>query len=43
MHAGAPLSQLDGGNSVPATIFLMSTVVIPKERHAGEKTARKVG
>lgn len=43
MHAGAPLLQLDRGDSVPATIFLMSTVVIPKDRHAGEKTARKGG
>jgi len=43
MHAGAPGSQLDGGDSVPATIFLMSTAVVPKERHAGEKTAGKVG
>lgn len=30
------------GGAVPATIFLMSTVVIPRERHAGEKTARQV-
>lgn len=43
MHTGAPVLQLDGGDSVPATIFLMSTAVIPKERHAGEKTARQVG
>lgn len=43
MHLGAPLPQPDRSDSVPATIFLMSTVVIPKERHAGKKTARKVG
>lgn len=36
-------SQPEGGESVPATIFLMSTVVIPRERHAGEKTARQGG
>lgn len=35
--------QPEGGESVPATIFLMSTVVIPRERHAGEKTARQGG